>query len=165
MVLREEFGISFTRNAIVGILKRMGLNAAHKSEERRRKPRIKVPKQTRSGEHHAVLKIRSANGNSNQLRVISTRESADQYKLRCVEIVPRHLTLIELECGDCRYPYGGDSTSEAITFCGHPSYSYVREGTEAKITSSYCRPHFELCRMEPRPRREGHFRDIMRRAS
>jgi hypothetical protein len=57
-------------------------------------------------------------------------------KLRCVAIEPRHLSLIELERGDCRYPYGGDEEGEAITFCGHPR----RPG------SSYCTPHFHLCR-------------------
>ena len=55
-------------------------------------------------------------------------------KLRCVEIDPRHLSFMELERGDCRYPYGGDTDGEAITFCGHPR----REG------SSYCTPHFYL---------------------
>jgi GcrA cell cycle regulator len=57
-------------------------------------------------------------------------------KLRCVAIEPRHLSLIELEQGDCRYPYGGDEEGEAITFCGHPQ----RPG------SSYCTPHFHLSR-------------------
>ena len=57
-------------------------------------------------------------------------------KLRCVDIEPRHLSLIELERGDCRYPYGGDEENEAITFCGHPR----RPG------SSYCSPHFHLSR-------------------
>jgi GcrA cell cycle regulator len=57
-------------------------------------------------------------------------------KLRCVAIEPRHLSLIELERGDCRYPYGGDEEGEAITFCGHPR----RPG------SSYCTPHFHLSR-------------------
>jgi len=57
-------------------------------------------------------------------------------KLRCVAIEPRHLSLIELERGDCRYPYGGDEEGEAITFCGHPR----RPG------SSYCAPHFHLSR-------------------
>jgi GcrA cell cycle regulator len=57
-------------------------------------------------------------------------------KLRCVEIDPRHLCLLDLERGDCRYPYGGDEEGEAITFCGHPK----RPG------SSYCAPHFHLTR-------------------
>ena len=57
-------------------------------------------------------------------------------KLRCVEIDPRHLSLTDLEPDDCRYPYGGEEESEAITFCGHPR----RQG------SSYCAPHFHLTR-------------------
>ena len=63
-------------------------------------------------------------------------EAVKPVKLRCVEIEPRHLSLIELEHGDCRYPYGGDEEGEAITFCGHPK----RPG------SSYCTPHFHLTR-------------------
>ena len=63
-------------------------------------------------------------------------EAAETVKLRCVEIDPRHLSLIDLEPGDCRYPYGGDEEGEAITFCGHPQ----RRG------SSYCTAHFFLSR-------------------
>jgi GcrA cell cycle regulator len=61
---------------------------------------------------------------------------SEPLKLRCVGIKPRQLALIDLERGDCRYPYGGDKDGEAITFCGHPR----REG------SSYCTPHFHLTR-------------------
>jgi GcrA cell cycle regulator len=55
--------------------------------------------------------------------------------LRCVEIVPRSLSLIDLEPGDCRYPYG----DEAITFCGHPK----------QAGSQYCTPHHALCWVKP----------------
>ena len=65
-------------------------------------------------------------------------------KLRCVKIEPRHLSLIDLEHGDCRYPYGGDEEGEAITFCGHPR----------RTGSSYCTPHFHLSRTPiPAPER------------
>jgi GcrA cell cycle regulator len=57
-------------------------------------------------------------------------------RLRCVEVDPRHLSLMELRAGDCRYPYGGEVEGEAVTFCGHPQ----REG------ASYCAPHFDLTR-------------------
>jgi GcrA cell cycle regulator len=63
-------------------------------------------------------------------------EHAETVKLRCVDIDPRHLSMIDLEPGDCRYPYGGDEEGEAITFCGHPR----RRG------SSYCTAHFHLSR-------------------
>ena len=51
-----------------------------------------------------------------------------------VAITPRHLALVDLEAGDCRYPYGGDAEGEPITFCGHQR----QEG------SSYCLAHFNL---------------------
>jgi GcrA cell cycle regulator len=63
-------------------------------------------------------------------------ESVEPVKLRCVEIDPRHLSLVDIEPGDCRYLYGGDEEGEAITFCGHPR----RQGT------SYCAAHFYLTR-------------------
>ena len=70
-------------------------------------------------------------------------EPVEPVKLRCVEIDPRHLSLAELEAGDCRYPYGGDEEGEAITFCGHPR----------REDSSYCAAHFHLTR-NPRRRRK-----------
>jgi GcrA cell cycle regulator len=65
---------------------------------------------------------------------LTTFERAAVLQLRCVAITPRHLALVDLEPGDCRYPYGGDVESEPITFCGHPRH----EG------SSYCLSHFRL---------------------
>ena len=62
--------------------------------------------------------------------------------MRCVEVEPRHLSLIDPTRGDCRYPYGGgDEEGEAITFCGQPR----RRG------SSYCKPHFNLSRNPVEP--------------
>jgi GcrA cell cycle regulator len=63
-------------------------------------------------------------------------ERTETAPLRCVEIVPRHLSLVELEFRDCRYPYGGDAEGEAITFCGH----------RRRLGSSYCAPHLYLTR-------------------
>ena len=61
---------------------------------------------------------------------------AKRVKLRCVGVKPRLLALVDLEAGDCRYPYGGDKDGEAITFCGHPCLPGV----------SYCAAHFHLTR-------------------
>ena len=63
-------------------------------------------------------------------------ETVEQPKLRCADVVPRHVSLVDLEPRDCRYPYGGDSEGEALTYCGQPR----RPG------SSYCTPHFQLSR-------------------
>jgi hypothetical protein len=62
------------------------------------------------------------------------------------EIDPRYLSLVDLEPGDCRFPYGGDKEGEAITFCGRPR----RQGT------SYCAAHFYLTRgPDAAPERAG----------
>ncbi|WP_338828252.1 GcrA family cell cycle regulator [Bradyrhizobium sp. 27S5] len=63
-------------------------------------------------------------------------EAVEMPQLRCAAVEPRHLSLLDLKRGDCRYPYGGDADGETVTFCGHP----CRPGT------SYCPPHFHLSR-------------------
>jgi GcrA cell cycle regulator len=132
--LNEKFGTAHTKNAIVGKVQRLNLTPPDKPK---RPPYVRKPKKSTAnkGHHLIVDRIVRANANSNAMRVIKTVEMA-QYKLRCVEIEPRHLTLLDLEPGDCRYPYGDD----AVTYCGHPK----QDG------SSYCTPHHVLCREKPR---------------
>lgn len=67
---------------------------------------------------------------------MSAFKPAEPVKLRCVGIRPRLISLLELEPGDCRYPYGGDKEGEEISFCGHPKHP----------GSSYCVPHLRLTR-------------------
>jgi len=125
--INARFNTAYSRNATIGRARRMGLSAPERlnipaARKPRRKPR---PAQ--------LLKMRArALVPSRPKRAVLKRAAA--LKLRCVGIVPRHLSLLELERGDCRYPYGGDAEGEAITFCGHPR----REG------SSYCVAHFHL---------------------
>lgn len=128
--LNEKFGTSHTKNAIVGKVQRLGLTAPEKPK---RPPYVRKPKARRR--EREVIRIVPANGNSNVMRVLRT-VVLEQAKLRCVEIVPRHLSLIELEAGDCRYAFGDGP----FTFCGHP----VHAG------SSYCMPHTALCKEPPR---------------
>jgi len=64
----------------------------------------------------------------------SALQPAAPVKLRCVGVQPRLISLVELAPEDCRYPYGGDTDGEAITFCGH----------RRKSGSSYCPPHASL---------------------
>ena len=124
--INARYDTTYSRNATIGRAKRMGLAALD-----RRKPPPRVPQQ-----------IRAPRSRKNRERAAESEleppaaERLPRVKLRCVQIMPRHLPLIELEAGDCRYPYGGDVEGEAITFCGHPQ----REG------SSYCLGHFNLTR-------------------
>ncbi len=106
--LTEKFGVTFSRSAVIARAIRLGL----KSKDRN----IRLI-------NSAVRPERAA------------PKKPDTEMLRCVEIEPRHLSLIDLEKGDCRYPYGDGP----MTFCGHP----IKEG------SSYCVPHHHMCWVRP----------------
>jgi len=144
-VIAERLGTS--RNAVLGKSNRMGISMVKpKSTPNVRKPKIKkasplprAPQQPRV--YREVLRIVPANIHGG-MRIVRAVE-ADQPALRCVEIEPRHLSLIDLEPGDCRYPYGDGP----MTFCGHPKHA----------ESSYCFQHFHLCREELRPRTDKRY--------
>jgi GcrA cell cycle regulator len=122
--INARFNTAYSRNATIGRARRIGLSAPEKPA---RPARPKPPPKPRLNKMRAGVRAESRSP-------LAVCERAAALKLRCVGIVPRHLSLLELEACDCRYPYGGDAEGEAITFCGHPR----REG------SSYCVPHFRL---------------------
>jgi GcrA cell cycle regulator len=123
-----EFNTAYTRNAAIGRAKRMGLVGS----DRARPALHAVPPRLEQ-----IVKPQPIEPGSAALRwPTPALKMQEPPKLRCAEVEPRYLSLIELERGHCRYPYGGDEEGEAITFCGHPR----RSG------SSYCAPHFQLSR-------------------
>jgi GcrA cell cycle regulator len=124
--INGRFGAAYSRNATIGRAKRMGLKAPV-----RPKSPPRVPQQARP-----PRPCRSREGAAEPKPETPASDRPRRVELRCVQIMPRHLSVTELEVGDCRYPYGGDAEGEAITFCGHPQ----REG------SSYCLGHFNLTR-------------------
>ena len=125
--INAKFETGYSRNAAIGRARRMGLAGPVDSGDRPKQP----PKAGAKG----LDKARERHV-PEPPRPFASIERAEPPKLRCVEIVPRHLALIDLEDGHCRYPYGGDADGEAITFCGHPQ----------RTGSSYCTPHFHLTR-------------------
>jgi len=133
--LNAAFKTRYSRNAVLGRSKRLGLGGrdgpADSSgpcpvEGPSSKPQGLTPYLGKPGERHA----------SGFILLAPKFEAVKPSKLRCAAVAPRHLTLIDLEAGDCRYPYGGDEDGEAITYCGHPR----------RKNSSYCRAHFRLTR-------------------
>lgn len=123
--INAAFGTSFTRNSAIGRANRIGLSGI----PRERKPRApRAPKQ-----HKPRLRLMATNHGG--LRVMMTSESTLE-ELRCVEVVPRNVSLLDLKSGECRYP----SEDAPFTFCGHP----IKPG------SSYCVPHHHLCWQAPR---------------
>jgi GcrA cell cycle regulator len=127
--INSKFNTSYSRNAAIGRAKRMGLSS---SDDRRKDAPLDWPRRTAA--KASGLHTSRERHVPDFIRPIPVLERANAPKLRCIEIVPRHLSLVDLETGDCRYPYGGEADGEPITFCAHPR----REG------SSYCTPHFHL---------------------
>lgn len=124
--INARYDTAYSRSAAIGRAKRMGLAALDRPKRLSRVPQqLNAPELHKSRERAAEAKPEP-----------SISERPLRIELRCVQIMPRHLAVTELEAGDCRYPYGGDAEDEAITFCGHPQ----REG------SSYCLGHFHLTR-------------------
>src|SRR4051812_45806273 len=109
--INARFGTAYSRNAVVGRAKRLGLAAP---------ARITSPSIVPSlpGEP-GLLPARHPTSLCLNLPPQSALQPAKPVKLRCVGVRPRLIALVELEPGDCRYPYGGDKEGEEIAFCGH----------------------------------------------
>jgi len=127
--INSRFNTSYSRSAALGRARRLGLGAHD-----RRQP--SMPAKPADLRDIGVPRASDFKTTALPWPTAPVFKETKPVKLRCVAIEPRHLSLIELERGDCRYPYGGDEEGEAITFCGHPR----RRG------SSYCTPHFHLSR-------------------
>jgi GcrA cell cycle regulator len=130
--INAKFGTCYSRNATIGRGKRMGIGSLDRTNHRTtQSPRTKPPGlSTKRAE-----KLRDRR-RSQALETFPMRERAEPFKLRCVGLRPRLVALVDLEGGDCRYPYGGERDGDAILFCGHPRLA----------SCSYCEAHFRLTR-------------------
>lgn len=141
-VINLKFNTAYTRSAAIGRARRMGLLGCDRPEFLLRV----VPLRS-----EPAVKSQSATGSAELPWARPVLKTQPLSELRCVDVEPRHLTLMELECGDCRYPYGGDEEGETITFCGR----------RCQPGSSYCAPHFQLSRIPiASPEREAIDREI-----
>lgn len=134
-----------TRNSVIGKIHRLGLAAPieKKLSSIPRAPRN--PKRPRvASEPRTVFRIVKANGNPNAMRLVETATIG--FQPRCVEMVPRNLTIYQIEANDCRYIAGDDGL-----FCGHPKELRRSDGKE--IISPYCPHHSAICFQDPKPRR------------
>lgn len=129
--INRKFKTSYSRNAVLSRATRMGLTG-----QKYRELPTKVTLPVSPGLNGLSETRPTEPGLPRLIWPVPVPGKSQAPKLRCVEIEPRHLSLVDLERADCRYPYGGDEEGEAITFCGHPR----RPG------SSYCTPHFHLSR-------------------
>ena len=123
--INARFNTAYSRSAVLGRARRIGVPGADRPDDRPRPPPTARQPDPRQWRERYVATL---------MRAIPKFEPVETAKLRCVEIVPRHVSLLDLKPDDCRYPYGGDEEGEAITFCAHPR----------RAGSSYCAPHFQL---------------------
>jgi GcrA cell cycle regulator len=104
--------MGMTRNAIIGKLSRLGLTMKNGF-------------------------ARKVNGTTKSVTYRQTHEAPQQRKERPVaDVVPLHVDLLDLQPGQCRFPYGDGP----FTFCGCPSSNGL----------SYCEPHHRLTHTEAR---------------
>jgi GcrA cell cycle regulator len=120
--INAEFGTTYSRNAAIGRAGRMGLSNPFQVKTVKKEPTL--AKRTR---------IVRSNSNSTALRLIQVNEPTTPGALRCVAVESRHLTLLDLEPSDCRYPDPGEGPDH--TFCAQP---------KLPGGSSYCPSHFVL---------------------
>src|SRR5579862_7787031 len=145
--LNQQFGTAYTRNATIGRARRMGLSVPLRPPSDSvmnapRRPDVwRIVKSRARKQTHVPPKPSTSRPSASEPSASkpatfksSTIERAAALQLRCVAVTPRHVSLVDLEANDCRYPYGGDAEGDPITFCGRPRH----EG------SSYCPSHFHL---------------------
>lgn len=134
--INARFNTAYSRNAVIGRARRMGIaGSARLTESRQRQPETPPASPPNLSQLHKARERHVPEFHSRWPAI----ERTETKIFRWVEAVPRHLSLTDLEPGDCRYPYGGDGEGEAVTFCGHPR----------RAGSSYCTPHFYLTRDPP----------------
>lgn len=125
--MNARFGTAYTRNAVLGRGKRMGFAAPATTRERQ------PPRRLMAKAAHVQARVTAER---RAPILVAPVPRAEPVQLRCVGISPRLISLVDLEPGDCRYPYGGDTDGDPIVFCGHPR----------QAGSCYCTPHFHLTR-------------------
>lgn len=141
--LSNQFNTAISRNAVIGMWCRRGWtgsrvkkpakarqSAAPKRANdlaKRERAAIIVPP-TAATEKVRIQRLVSAAHGS--MRVIESSQQTVAL-LREVHVEPLNLDLIELQHGQCRYPFGDGP----FRFCGHP----VEPGRP------YCTPHHALC--------------------
>jgi GcrA cell cycle regulator len=108
--INEEFKTHYTREAAIGRAWRMGIISPD---------RPKVPPKPRKKQPYKP-------------RPKPAFPSIEVIALRCSEIVPGGIGLVNLATDGCRWPYG----EGPYTFCNHPQFD----------GSSYCSDHFDLSR-------------------
>jgi GcrA cell cycle regulator len=132
--IRAEFGVeaNYSRNAAIGRAHRLGLSQAHKPKKAAPpRPWEDAGKPRRTFFRHIEIEAGIYHAPTYKPRVKAQTFACDPVSgLRVADVVPLHLALIDLDPGQCRWPYG----EGPYTFCGCHTFD----------GSSYCEPHAAL---------------------
>lgn len=133
--LNELTGSKFTKSSVCGkIFRLFPAVKPRKTEEEKRAVKLAQRKRDAENKRKRRQAWRELN-DPDRKGAARGRIDPGPYECREVEDSPRHVSLIELEAGECRYPYGDDPRT--MTFCGQ------------KITErsafSFCTVHKLLC--------------------
>ena len=115
--MSEKFHCAYSRNAVLGKAARLGIPSNNPPRSR----------------HHLKSKATEPAVTVRRPRYPKPPPvTAEPAALRSVDVTPRHISLLELKSGECRWPYGDVAP---FTYCGNPV-----------LTGSYCGPHHYLSR-------------------
>ena len=98
-LLNEQFGTSYTRNALIGKVSRMGLNITWAPHPVQKKASTKPARRKCIAPVAKPIPI-----------------EIDLSAFRCVEVEPKNVSLTDLPEDGCHWPYGDGP----FVFCGNP---------------------------------------------
>lgn len=119
-----RMGFSFSRNAVIGKARRIGL--PNKRDMSPRTPRAVAPRRESTRKFHKPAPPKPVSD--------APATSPVQFVPRVVDTSPRMIPFAELNDGLCKYECSGQGDPTRFAFCGQPS-----NGTP------YCSAHARLC--------------------
>jgi GcrA cell cycle regulator len=128
--LNHRFGTAFTRSAIGGRAMRLNLRSLNPACVR---PGAPLTRTEQLAKKAAAARVRRG-GQAEKVIAMPRIVPPDPWlsqPLRCDEVVPMNVTLLDLDLNGCRWPYG---QGVATTFCNHLQ----------QWGSAYCPHHREL---------------------
>jgi GcrA cell cycle regulator len=152
--LNAKFGTVYTRSAVGGRAMRLGVKASRTGmTERQRQHNRDLLQKGRE-----TMRLKRAKAAAEPVVQPPPQFHRDNLAgLRCAEVEPMNIALVDLEPHHCRWPIGGWPDATPVRFCGQPRW----EG------SSYCGAHTVLARGDARgrsgstPAQIAHMRSLM----
>jgi GcrA cell cycle regulator len=130
--LNKRFGTAFTRSAIGGRAWRLGIKSLNPAKVRRGTKQ----ERTAARERASQARRKPTDAPIRQRVAHMPQFHRDNLSgLRCAEIDPLNIALVDLAPHHCRWPVGGWPDAAPVTFCGQ---------VKCSEHESYCHAHWQL---------------------